>query len=124
MAGHIAYWEGVKFAGEGEDLAKCRVSSPLIDSRFRYYPETLGTLPTEQQIAMTAEQVCEELVRVHREAMAHFKALSPDLASHPPGWPAHYTYGELLKYAAFHIAYHTGQMYTVRHLLGEETPDN
>src|SRR5438067_1954812 len=59
LAGHIAYWEAVKLAGEGrepepdlaecrvssplidhrfDDLAKCRVSSPLIDHRFAYYP--------------------------------------------------------------------------------------
>ena len=28
---------------------------------------------------MTAEQVCGELLRVHEEAVAHFKALNPDL---------------------------------------------
>ena len=92
LAGHVAYWEAVKFAGEGEDLAKCRVSSPLIDSRFRYYPETLETSGSDQQRAMSAKEVCAELLRVHEEAMAHFKMLSPDLAGHPPGWQAHYTY--------------------------------
>ena len=30
----------------------------------------------------------------------------------------------MLTYAAIHVAYHVGQIYTVRHLLGETTPDN
>ena len=124
LAGHIAYWEAVKFAGEGEDLAKCRLSSPLIDRRFRYYPDTIATPPSEQHRAMTAAEVCQEVIRVHSEAMANLKALDPDLTGHPPGFGPHYTYEELLKYASFHVAYHTGQMYAVRHLLGEATPDN
>jgi len=137
LAGHIAYWEAVRLAGEGgepepeangvslmPDLAKCRVSSPLIDHRFAYYPTTLATPPSEQHRAMTAQQVCSELLRVHEEAVAHFKARNPDLESTPPGWPPDHTYGAFLEYLVFHIAYHTGQMYSVRHLLGEETPDN
>ena len=128
LAGHIAYWEAVRLAGEGgepgADLANCQVKSPLIDHRFRYYSTTLATPPSEQHLAMTAEQVCRELLRVHQEAVTHFKALSPDPDSRIPGCPTGFTYGEYLKYAVFHISYHTGQMYSVRHLLGEETPDN
>lgn len=124
LAGHAAYWEAIRLAGEGEDLSKCRISSPLIDQRFRYHTTTLGTTPSEQHLAMTAKQVYEELVRVHKEAIAHFQALNPDPGTHIPGCPTGFTYGEYLEYAMFHIAYHTGQMYSVRHLLGEETPDN
>ncbi|BDI31829.1 hypothetical protein CCAX7_38800 [Capsulimonas corticalis] len=137
LAGHIAYWEAVRLAGEGgqpspdasgvslaPDLAKCRVSSLLIDDRFRYYPKTIPTTPSEQQLAMTADQVCKELLRVHQESVAHFKALNPDLAGPVPGWPPEWTYGGFLEYLIFHIGYHTGQMYTVRHLLGDQTPDN
>src|SRR5438034_11196433 len=58
LAGHIAYWEAIRLAGEGEDLTKCKVTSPLIDPRFRYYPVTVVTPPSEQHLAMTAEQVC------------------------------------------------------------------
>ena len=96
----------------------------MIDHRFGYYPTTIATPPSEQHLAMTAEQVCSELVRVHEEAVAHFKALNPDPDSCPPGCPPHYTYGEFLRYAVFHVSYHTGQMYSARHLLGEQTPDN
>jgi hypothetical protein len=124
LAGHMAYWEAGRLAGEGEDLTKCRVSSPLIDPRFRYYPTTLATAPSEQHRAMTAEKVCSELLRVHKESVAHFKALNPDLESASPGLPFNHTYGASLRYLVFHIAYHTGQIYSARHLLGEETPDN
>ena len=129
LAGHLAYWEAAKLAGEGDanqpaDLTKCQVKSLLIDFRFRYYPTTIATLPSEQHLAMTAEEVCDELLRVHRESVAHFKALNPDLESCPPGYPPPYTCRGILSYAGIHVAYHTGQMYTVRHLLGDETTDN
>jgi hypothetical protein len=130
LAGHIAYWEAARLAGEGKegtwrpDLTKCRVSSPLIDDRFAYYPMTIAAPPSEEHLAMSAEQVCRELLRVNEEAVAYLRALNPDLDSPAPGWPPEWTYAQTLKYQAFHVAYHTGQMYTVRHLLGEETPDN
>lgn len=124
LAGHIAYSEAVRLAGGGDDLEKCQVRSPLIDERFRYYPVTLATTPTEQQLAMTAEQVCSELLRVHTESLAHFKALNPDPEARIPGCQSGFTYGEFLKYLVFHVAYHTGQMYSARHLLGDETTDN
>jgi uncharacterized damage-inducible protein DinB len=124
LAGHIAYWEAIRLAGEGEDLEKCKVSSPLLDARFRYYSTTLTTTPSEAHLAMTAEQVCKELVRVHKESIAHFKVLSPDPELRIPGCPTGFRYDEYLQYAVFHVAYHTGQMYTVRHLLGDETTDN
>ena len=135
LAGHMAYWEAVRLAGEGGEQASdplighrslnsCRVSSPLIDDRFSYYSTTLVNPPSDQHLAMTAPQVCQELVRVHEAAVADFKARNPDLASTPPGWPSEWTYGEFLRYLTFHVAYHTGQIYSARHLLGEVTPDN
>ncbi len=137
LAGHVAYWEAVRLSGEGgepetdangisllPDLAKCRVSSVLIDPRFGYYTTTIATSPSDEHLAMTAQQVCTELLWVHQESVAHFKARNPDLESPVPGWPPNWTYGAFLEYLMFHIGYHTGQMYSVRHLLGEETPDN
>lgn len=129
LAGHIAYWQANKMAGEGPgdgklDLSKCRIQSPLIDHRFGYYTNTLETAPSEEHLAMTAEQVCAELLRVHAESTAYFKSLDPDLEKSAPGWPTWNTYGFFLSYGAFHVSYHTGQMYTARHLLGEATPDN
>src|SRR5689334_703130 len=69
LAGHTAYWLAIRLAGEGEDLSKCKVKSPLIDPRFRYYPGTVEMPPSDEHRAMTAEQVCRELVRVHEESV-------------------------------------------------------
>ena len=128
LAGHIAYWEAVRFAGEAEDgsasrdLSNCKISSPLLDPRFGYYTSMVDSAPSEAHLAMSAEQVCNELLRIHQESMSYLKARNPVMDSKAPGW--HSDYNDLLRYVAFHIAYHTGQMYSVRHLLGEETPDN
>ncbi len=126
LAGHMAYWEAIRLAGEGEDLSKCKVSSPLIDPRFRYHPDTVAT-PTAGHPAMTAEQVNVELLRVHKEALAHFEVLNPDLDSAVPGLQAgggSWRYRDSVEYLLFHLAYHTGQIFTARHLLGEKTADN
>ena len=127
LAGHVAYWEATRLAGDGgeeslmqPDLEKCQVSSPLIDPRFGYHTNTMETPPSEQHLAMTADQVCREFIRVHEAAAAYFKAQNYDLDSFPPGWND----GQLLRYLVFHVSYHTGQIYSARHLLGEKTPDN
>lgn len=128
LAGHVAYWEAVRYGGDSEDgsasrdLSNCKIKSPLLDPRFGYYTETIVTSPTEALRAMTAAQVQDELLRIHQESMLCLRDLNPDLASKAPHW--HANFEELLKYIVFHVAYHTGQMYSVRHLLGEETPDN
>ena len=128
LAGHIAYWEAIMLAGEGgepePDLTMCRIHSPLIDHRFAYYTPTPTAHPSTNQLAMTAQQVCDELFRVHEEAVADFKQRDPDLDALAPGWSTTHTFGRLLKYTVFHVGYHAGQMYSVRHLLGETTPDN
>jgi hypothetical protein len=133
IAGHVAYWMAVRLAGDDDappwvshegDLSKCRVSSPLVDRRFRYYPATLAEPPSPEHLAMTAQQVCDEMVRVISESWAFFKSRGVDLDAREPSWPENFSYRAMVEYLIFHVAYHTGQMYTVRHLLGEETPDN
>src|SRR5262249_47768758 len=99
LAGHLAFLGAGGLAGQGPDPAQCRISSALIDARFRYYPATIATPPSEQHRAMTAEQVCRELLRVHEEALAHFNALNPDPKTRTPGCPTGFTYGEYLEYA-------------------------
>lgn len=130
LAGHIAYWEGIRLAGERQpgwpqaEPPRCKVSSPLIDNRFQYHSTTISAPPSEEHQAMTASHVRAELLRVHEESVACFRALSPDLDSVVPGWPSEWTYRESLKYLAFHVAYHCGQIYSARHLLGDQPPDN
>src|SRR5947207_4922951 len=61
LAGHCAFWEAVRLAGDGPDPAQCRVSSPLIDRRVPYYPAAIAVPPSEQHRAMTAGPGCSEL---------------------------------------------------------------
>jgi hypothetical protein len=126
LAGHIAYWQAIKFAGSNGELdpAKCNVTSPLVDSRFQYYTTSLEITPAQLHLEMGAESVCSELLRVHNESVAHLRTRNVDLSSNVPGWPKEATYDWFLKYATFHASYHIGQMYSVRHLLGEVPPDN
>lgn len=128
LAAHIAYGEALRFSGENSDgsadrdMIKCKVKSPILDVRFRYYTTTVDTAPTPEQLALGATTVLSELTRVHDESMVHLKERNPDLDSPAPEW--HGSYRELLKYLVFHASYHIGQMYSVRHLLGDETPNN
>ena len=128
LAGHIAYWEAVRFAGDSEDggatrdLANCKIKSPLLDPQFGYFTETIQTVPTESHQALTAQQVEAELHQIHSEAIGCLKDRNPDLQSKPPYWQS--TLDDFLRYMTFHVAYHTGQMYSARHLLGEIPPDN
>jgi hypothetical protein len=129
LAGHIAYWFAGRLASEGDgtghpDLSKCKVQSLLIDRRFSYYPNTIPSKPSDEHLAMSAEQVLGELLRIHQESIVALRTSNPDLDSPVPGYQSFWTWRETLKYQCFHVAYHIGQMYSVRHCLGEETPDN
>lgn len=113
LAAHVVYGEVDTFFGD-------HFESPLFTSMARYYTSHAGhpfALP------MTADEVLAEVVRVHEACKASISANPPSAESPNPfrqGW----TWGFALEYQAFHIAYHTGQMYSVRHLLGHETVDN
>ena len=50
LAGHLAYWEAIRLAGNGADPADCRIQSPLVHAHFRYYPTTLAGEPTENPV--------------------------------------------------------------------------
>ncbi len=95
-------------------------SSPLAVREAGYYPDSVDQ---PLRLDLTADATYAEVKRVHEACKAHLLALQPDLASLLPerdDW----TWGYTLEYMAFHIAYHTGQMYSVRHLLGHVTADN
>jgi hypothetical protein len=114
LAAHIAYWEAQSFLGEGG------VESPLATFEARYYTSNVAA-PVE--MALGAGEVLAEVQRIHELCKASFAANphEPD-ESNPNrnGW----SWGTTVEYQAFHVAYHAGQMYSVRHLLGHETVDN
>ena len=113
LAGHIAY-------GELEHCQLMDTGSPFARSEFRYYPHIKSA---DLEFTMGAEAVFAEVQRVHDLARASY--LATDLTAEDPH-PVRkdWTWGYALEYMVFHIAYHTGQIYSVRHLLGHETVDN
>lgn len=123
LAGHIAFWEAVGFlpaaAGGEVDVAKFAIKSPLVDRGFRYYTSSADQ---PVKLAISSAEVLSELKRIHEEAKIEFLKDSPDSDAPTPGGKM--TYGQVLEYRAFHVAYHCGQAYTVRHLLGHTTTDN
>ena len=114
LASHVAYWEAQSFLGEGA------VESPLIVPAARYYTSN-STEPFE--LPMGAEDVLRELQRIHALCKAAYVA-NPHDSEEPNPNRDDWTWGWTLEYQAFHVAYHTGQMYSVRHLLGHQTVDN
>ncbi|MCW5937849.1 MAG: DinB family protein [Fimbriimonadaceae bacterium] len=113
LAAHIAYWEAESLLGGGFE-------SPLVNKAADYYTSHVGQ-PFELNLG--AEAVYAEVKRVHEACKAALVASPHDSeqpCSNRDGW----TWGYTLQYQVFHVAYHTGQVYSVRHLLGHETPDN
>jgi hypothetical protein len=113
LAAHVAYWEAKTFFTEDFD-------SPLVTSAAEYYTSSVGA---PLVLSMNAQQVFDEVKRVHEACKASFEA-NPHDSEEPNPNRGTWTWGYSLIYQGFHIAYHTGQVYSVRHLLGHETPDN
>jgi len=120
LAGHVAYWQAVWTMGGGNDrpeLSEFSIASPLLDHAFRYYTTHVDQ-PVE--LDLTTAQVVNEVARIHEAAKAAAAQREKD-DSYPGQWG---TWGNFVQYQAFHVAYHAGQVYSVRHLLGHETEDN
>ena len=112
LAGHVAYWQA-----EWTQTHDASGPSPLLNPGFRYYTSSVGE-PTV--LDMDASTLFAEVMRVHEIARA--TAAANEIESQCPGqWG---TWGVLVTYQGFHVAYHTGQIYSVRHLFGHETEDN
>lgn len=120
LGGHVAYWQAVWALGTGDPnvpLDSLPIDSPLIAQSFRYYSHSVDS---ETQLGLTTAELQNEIMRIH--AAAKVVALDMDFDSPYPGnWR---TWGNIVQYQAFHVAYHTGQVYSVRHMLGHETEDN
>ena len=120
LAGHVAYWQAVWVTGGGDprpDLAQLPVQGPFVNDAFRYYTSQIDR---PIQLDLGAKHVLAEVQRVHEIAKATVVGKGKD-DPYPGQWR---TWGNLVQYQAFHVAYHTGQAYSVWHLLGHETEDN
>lgn len=113
VAAHIAYWEARSFFGEDFE-------SPLAAAAARYYSTNVAE---PFSLPMGADAVLAEVGRVHEAGKAAFAA-NPHDSEEPNPNRGDWTWGFTLEYQGFHVAYHTGQIYSVRHLLGHATVDN
>lgn len=112
LAAHVGYWEAQSFIGEFE--------SPLTDGLAKYYTTNVDAPFTKP---LGAEQVYDELKRIHQACKAAFLAEPRNPGDKCPT-RQDWTWGGLVEYQVFHLSYHTGQMYSVRHLMGHQTVDN
>jgi uncharacterized damage-inducible protein DinB len=118
LAGHVAHWQAVWTSGAGDrpKLEELAIKSPLLHEGFRYYTTSVDA-PFE--LSLSPAEVMEEVKRVHEAVKQKLAAVGKDDPHEQWG-----TWGNLIQYQVFHVAYHTGQVYSVRHLLGHETEDN
>ena len=120
LAAHIAYWQAVWVTGGGNmnpDLSQLPIKSPLVDQAARYYTSSVDHAFVTD---LSTTQVLEEVGRVHDAAKAAVSGFQME-DKYPGQWG---TWGNLVQYQVFHVAYHTGQAYSVRHLMGHQTEDN
>lgn len=115
---HMAYAQ-TSFATKLDPA--CGIESPLAIDDARYY---LYSVDSPLVLDMSVEEVAKEFDRVQKAAKAVFLRSDADretpLTFEGPGR----TFGEFADYMIFHVAYHTGQAFSVRHLMGHRTNDN
>ena len=101
--------------------ADTELTSTLSVKHASYYLHNIGT---PIQLALGVADVAAEVDRIQRAVKAVFLASAAErdepLAFDGPGR----TFGEFADYMVFHIAYHTGQAFSVRHIMGHKTNDN
>lgn len=99
----------------------CGIESPLARAEAGYY---LSSVDQPIALPMTVEEVAQEFDRVQKAVKHVFLRSSAEretpLSFEGPGR----TFGEFADYMVFHVAYHTGQAFSARHLMGHRTNDN
>ena len=125
LAGHVAYGSAVQTSEPPIDREKdfhsqILIKSPLVDPAFQYY---LTEVDNPVILDLSTEQVLGELKRVHEASRAQVTKGDRNVDDKIAGRDD-WTWGYLVEYMGFHVAYHAGQAYSVRHLLGHTTTDN
>lgn len=115
---HMAYWQ-TTYATKLDPA--CDIESPLAREAARYYPYAVAS---PLVLDMSVAEVAKEFDRVQKASKEVFLRSNADreapLTFEGPGR----TFGEFADYMVFHVAYHTGQAFSVRHLMGHRTNDN
>ena len=113
LVAHVSYWEAMSFLRE-------EPGGPLADGAARYYNVTRDE-PYSPDLGV--EALVTEAKKIHELCMGAIGASNLSFDDKNPlrdGW----TWGYTLIYQAFHLSYHAGQIYSVRHLMGHQTVDN
>jgi hypothetical protein len=112
LAAHVAFSES--------QLTRPQTESPLVELRASYY---LHNVEDPLIKDLTVDQVLAEVDRIHNFAKA--AAIQIHDVHATVHWRDDWTWYECIKYlGCFHVAYHTGQAFSIRHLMGHKTNDN
>lgn len=115
---HMVYWQSM-YVSKLNPPAK--VESPLAREEASYY---LTSVDRPLTLDLSVEEVAKELDRVQKAVKRGLLQVDlPRDAPMPIEGPGR-TMGEFADYMVFHVAYHTGQAFSVRHLMGHKTNDN
>lgn len=109
------------FGQSRESLDDCLFRRPEFG-----WPPTMVEGPVNPELArLTAAEVKSEFLRQHERCYSLAQTITlPADHRFDDDWARVTTVRDRLRIAAYHVAYHAGQIYTARHLLGEETPEN
>lgn len=108
----------------GQDDAEWQTS--ILTRDLFGWPPTMLESPIDPDLArMELPELKKEYLELHERCyrLALSLPLSAD-HSFEDGWDRVKTVRDRLRIAAYHVAYHAGQIYSVRHMFGEETPEN
>ncbi len=95
------------------------------EAQFGWPPTMLEGPVSPELVRMSSPDVMAEYLRQHERCYAMARDLKlPADHLFTDGWDRICTVRDRLRIAAYHVAYHTGQIYSARHALGETTPDN
>jgi uncharacterized damage-inducible protein DinB len=115
---HMVYWQLTHTASL---VPTFRFESPLMREEARYYLTNVGQ---PLRLEMSAEEVAKELDRVQKAVKEALLSIELGREAPMPFEGPGRTMGEFADYMVFHVAYHTGQAFSVRHLMGHKTNDN
>ena len=98
----------------------------IMRKRLFGWPPTMLESPVDPELAsMSIQEVKGALLQEHERCLNLAQKLElPATHVFNDDWERCPTVGDRLRIAAYHVGYHMGQIYTARHLLGEETPEN
>lgn len=117
LTAHCAYWEANLLAQPDlNQPIECKLAVPGV----KYYTTNVES-PVD--LKLSAAETLSELQKAHDAAVAAVIKLQPP-QDMPVAGREGFKWGNILTYRSFHLAYHCGQAYSVRHMLGHSTTDN